>query len=115
MAVGDAIAKLRDEIAGVQDLLIGNRKDHLFVQENLKSIQDALLAFVGRIDANLADAKAERVTVEDVRRVANELAGDLIAGQLSASKPALTELVGMGFRQSLLASAIFDAVKNVLG
>ena len=109
-----ALDQLRDEIAGIQDLLIGNRKDHLFVEQNLKELQSALSMVVDQMAASIASAKTEAVTVEDLRRVANEISGDLIAERLTGSKSKLVELVSMGFHQSMLASVVFEGIKAVV-
>jgi len=106
--------QLRDEIGGLQDLLIGNRKDHLFLQDNLAEVQAALRVVVDQIAASLANSKTGTVTIQDLRRIANEISGDLIADRLSTSKSKLAELVSMGFHQSVLASAVFEAIKAVV-
>lgn len=106
-----AIKQLREEVLGLQDLIIGSIKDHQAFQEHERLIKDSLLVII-----DMMEKKVDNKSVDEpfLRAIAQEAISEVTGAKL-VEPGILEQLVGNGVSQSLIASVIFEGIKKGLG
>lgn len=109
-AASDVIATLLQEIEGVQDLVIGNRKQLLVFAEEQDVIKADLRAIVRRVEARLGSGPVDQEILRSaVEQVVTQmrLASELQDGPLR-------RFVNHGIVQSTLGSTVYEVLKHIL-
>lgn len=107
IAGAKAIAQLREEVSGIQDLLIGSHKQHLEFAEHAAITKEALLKIIELIEQKVGD---QQVDDQHLLTIAQGAVADALRTRL-VEPSILRRLVSNGVSQSLIASVIFEAIK----
>lgn len=104
-----AIATLREEVAAIQDLIIGNRKEILEFERQQDDIKLTLNKIVNRIEERLANKPV--VNNEELTNAAVEATKELVISK-EVDPTMLKQISRHGITQSLVASVIFEGIQQ---
>lgn len=105
-----ALAALREEIAAIQDLVIGTQRSLSELRDNQEEVRTALTTVLEKVEHSVANQTV--VTTAQLRAAASEAATELAKSDPQKIS-ALRRLMNNGVTTSLIASTIFEGVKAV--